>query len=190
MRPEGIRPYDPTKVGLPMPSVPPQLAGSEIDIANSTRDILAKTKDIEASLKPEFTGPIQGRAGKAGQAFDIGATPEKAKFYQDVNFVKDRMIKLITGAQMSEPEAKRIMQELPDETKSDVDFKAKLQNLRAAVKQSFMDRSKRLESQGLRNSYVPTDEELSALTNRPTAAGGDIAAAAKAELERRRAGKR
>lgn len=165
--PTGAVPYNPDIHGQSRPMVAPQLQGSEIDIANATRDILAKTADVEKTFKPEYTGPIQGRSGRVGQALDIGATPEKAVFYQDLAFIKDRIIKLITGAALSKEEAERIMRELPDETKADVDFSAKLKNFRSAVKQSFIDRSKRLASQGIRNAYIPTDEELSALTNRP-----------------------
>jgi len=97
------------------------------------REALAETEgslaDL-ANLKSLFdnpqtgTGPVKGRidpiAGLVGATSD-----EQEAFMAATSAFKNAVIKQITGAQMSEPEARRIMKQVPDITDPPTRWKAK-----------------------------------------------------------------
>lgn len=73
-----------------------------------------KIRNLGALFNPEYVGPIQGRFNLAkiktpGVSIDKGL----AAFVAQNTTLKNEVIKFITGAQMSEPEAQRIMAQIP-----------------------------------------------------------------------------
>ncbi|MHA2063547.1 MAG: hypothetical protein ACXABY_04105 [Candidatus Thorarchaeota archaeon] len=88
-------------------------AATQLDAMIETQqgmDSLYRIKDL---FDAHFVGPYAGRKGAVGDIF--GFNPQKqSEFYAAEQQLKNAMIKAITGAQMSEPEAKRIMRQLPD----------------------------------------------------------------------------
>ena len=73
----------------------------------------------------EFIGPARGRFGNVLEFF--GATGfNESDLRARVATLRNSVIKQITGAQMSEPEAKRIMQQIPDVTNGVATFEARL----------------------------------------------------------------
>lgn len=104
------------------------LPGGEADKfaqIGTLKDIL---QDVKANYNPEFVGPVQSRVGRAGQTFGFGATPERARFYQNIASIRNQILNLRSGAAISAQEAARLIQELPQETRSDVDFEASMGN--------------------------------------------------------------
>jgi hypothetical protein len=77
-----------------------------------------------------FVGPLDGRAAKMRLATGAGVTPELAEFDAQLTGLKNAVIKATTGAAMSEPEAKRIMGQLPDLSLPEEVFKARLATTR------------------------------------------------------------
>ncbi len=73
-----------------------------------------------------FIGPIDGRMAGARIMTGKGVTPQLAEFDAQLTGLKNAVIKATTGAAMSEPEAKRIMGQLPDLTQPETVFKARL----------------------------------------------------------------
>lgn len=62
-----------------------------------------------------WVGPVQGRVNSLKLTTPgVDVDPKMAEFFAETAAIKNRMIRAITGAQMSEPEAKRIMSQLPD----------------------------------------------------------------------------
>lgn len=62
-----------------------------------------------------WVGPVQGRVNSLKLITPgVDVDPQMAEFFAETAAIKNRMIRAITGAQMSEPEAKRIMSQLPD----------------------------------------------------------------------------
>jgi len=127
--------------GNPVQKVVPKTAGAEYPAAPtaaqkgqvSENDAVASglSKIRELANTPEqldsWVGPIQGPANKARMAIPgFGVDPSMAEFYAEVSAIKNRMIRAITGAQMSEPEATRIMSQLPDVNQKPVVFNARL----------------------------------------------------------------
>jgi len=88
---------------------------------------------VKASYKPEFVGAVQSRTGALAQTFDIpqvglAASPLRADFLSNVNSIRNQLLYLRSGKQINEKEYERLLSELPDERRSDVDFEAKLAN--------------------------------------------------------------
>ena len=69
--------------------------------------------NLKTLFDEAFVGPFAGRAGTAKEIF--GGNPQKqSEFIAATAAFKNQIIKEITGAQMSEPEAERIMKQVPD----------------------------------------------------------------------------
>ncbi len=98
--------------------VPPTVNSKVTDLENSFR----KITDLETAYKPEFVGPNRG-AYERSKATGILShlpfltTPEGYGEFAALNAdLKNSVIKLITGAQMGQQEASRILQQVPTET--------------------------------------------------------------------------
>jgi hypothetical protein len=88
---------------------------------------------VKSTYKKDFVGPVQARTGELAQTFDIPqlgleASPQRADFYANVNSIRNQLLYLRSGKQINEKEYERLVAELPNEKRSDVDFEAKLKN--------------------------------------------------------------
>lgn len=81
-------------------------------------------KDITTSFDPKYVGPVAAKAGKMTKYVEALSDEQRVEFYGNVAEYKNSIIKAITGAQMSEVEAKRIIQQIPDENASPTAFLA------------------------------------------------------------------
>ncbi len=97
-------------------------------------------KDITKSFVPSYVGPIAARAGKMTQYVGALTDQQRVEFYGNVAEYKNSIIKAITGAQMSELEAKRIIQQIPNENASPQAFLA-------GVKRSYAMTKRRIDQQ-------------------------------------------
>jgi hypothetical protein len=112
--------------------------------------------DVERLYKPDFVGPIAGYASQA--QFKIPGTklPEGlADFRAALTAQKNWFIKAITGAAMSEPEAKRIMSQIPDWTNKPEQFMA---NLNASRKNAQFLIQRMMELSGAAPGGAPSKE--------------------------------
>lgn len=143
------------------PAVLPQiktLPAAESEQSGSLDTISTQLETIKSSFKPEFTGAVEGRLGKVAQVVDVpqlglGASPERAQFLANVSSIRDQLLRARSGAQINEQEYKRLVQELPDENKSDVDFMAKLANFERVFNEIKANRQAAFQTSGYR---VPT----------------------------------
>jgi len=91
---------------------------------------------LAEQMDPEWLGPITGSAGLWLQqnipGFD--ASPTKAAAFANTRQLMNMVVKAITGAQMSEPEAKRILGQIPLFTDKPVFWQAKLEQTVANLK--------------------------------------------------------
>jgi len=108
-------------------------------------------KDIATSFDPNFVGPVAARAGKMSKFVGSLTDEQQVKFYGNVAEYKNSIIKAITGAQMSETEAKRIVQQIPDEN---------------AAPKAFLA--------GLQRAYVMTDRRLKQMEMAVKRSGGVV----------------
>lgn len=70
--------------------------------------------DLTNTMKPEWIGPAAGRLNELNLKIPGTSVPEGfGRFYAQSNTLKNMVVKAITGAQMSEPEAKRILGQVP-----------------------------------------------------------------------------
>ena len=83
-------------------------------------------KNIQGLYKPEYVGPMAGRMGSFENYTGIGITPERAQFTSAVAALKNQVIHDITGAQMSQAEASRILASVPDVTNPPDVFQARM----------------------------------------------------------------
>lgn len=134
----------------------------EINIGKSTgaeRTAIAETEsslnaidNLESLFNDENTrtGPVVGRVdpslGLIGQT-----TQEQEEFMAATTAFTNRVIKDITGAQMSEPEARRIKAQIPLVTDPPARWKAKFNQTKRNLKILQQKRIKVLEGSGIRN---------------------------------------
>jgi len=117
---------------------------------------------VRKSVKPEYVGPVQGRTGELAQTVDLpsiglGANKERSDFLSNVNSIRNQLIYLRSGKQINESEYERLIKELPDETRSYVDFQAKLDNFQNVFNEIAQNRRKAFEEGGYRDipNYTP-----------------------------------
>jgi hypothetical protein len=78
---------------------------------------LSVLKDLERLKKDAWLGPIDGWATKKRISIPGLSVPDDlGKFSAQTSTLKNAVIKATTGAAMSEPEAQRIMEQIPDFT--------------------------------------------------------------------------
>ena len=115
--------------GNPVTKIVPKTAGAEFtapqtgtqrqQTSENTAVLAGLTRLRELTAAPgslaAWVGPVRGRTNTAKLVTPgIDVDPQMAEFFAEVAAIKNRMIRAITGAQMSEPEARRIMAQLPD----------------------------------------------------------------------------
>jgi len=131
---------------------------TQIIMSSTERQKIAETRasiDALDNLKSLFdsaqtkTGPITGRispiAGLVGMTTD-----EQESFMAATSAFKNAIIKEITGAQMSEQEASRIMKQIPDITDPSPRWKAKWEQSKKNLEFLQKRRLEILEQSGLR----------------------------------------
>lgn len=111
---------------------------------------------VKNDFKPEFTGPVQARTGELAQTVDLPsigleADPKRSNFYSNINSIRNQLIYLRSGKQINEKEYDRLLAELPNEKRSDVDFKAKLDNFERVFNEIKTNRRNSLQA----NYHVP-----------------------------------
>lgn len=95
------------------------------------------------------TGPIVGRTSPIAGLIGM-TTDEQEAFMAATSAFKNKIIKEITGAQMSEVEAKRIMKQIPDITDPPTRWKAKWEQSKKNLEFLQKRRLEILEQSGLR----------------------------------------
>ena len=140
-------------------------AGERTKIAEEEAGIEALNR-IESMVDEAYVGPIKGRIGQLKDIWG-GNSQKQSEFYAAIASLKNSTIKLITGAQMSEVEAKRIMKEIPDISNPLSVLKARLNQTRINRKMLL---KKRKEQAGIKESTDKsigqmTTEELQAIIN-------------------------
>lgn len=94
-----------------------KLAAAAIEKIAGIDQSLSIANNLEKLVSDDWLGPAAGRYAKAKIATPGVPVPgDLARFAADSATLKNSVIKAITGAQMSEPEAKRIGEQIPDFT--------------------------------------------------------------------------
>src|SRR3990167_6730834 len=106
----------PDEMGGGVTARPPGTLGQQTIANEASLDSLARLKEMFDKGAKDDIGPAEGRARSAGQQVPGGVfvTERFANFEAATRAFQNAMIKAITGAQMSEPEAKRIMGQIPN----------------------------------------------------------------------------
>ena len=106
---------------------PPGTLGQQTIANEASLDSLARLKEMFDQGAKNDIGPAEGRARSLGQKVPGGmlVTERFANFEAATRAFQNAMIKAITGAQMSEPEAKRIMGQIPNTNDNPTVWQAK-----------------------------------------------------------------
>lgn len=123
-----------------------KLSAAAVEKVAGAETALGSAATIEKML-PSFEGslgPVYGRIQQTKQLTGM-ADQGYAEFAAEIATLKNAVVKATTGAAMSEPEAKRILQQVPDLTDQPAVFKARL----AATKRNLeMVRRRTIELSG------------------------------------------
>lgn len=105
-----------------------KLSATAIEKVAGVDQSMGMIADIEAALPSMLNhiGIYDGRVAKAKLATGAKVDQALAEFAAQITGLKNAVIKATTGAAMSEPEAQRIMGQLPDLAQPEAVFKARL----------------------------------------------------------------
>jgi hypothetical protein len=119
-------------------ATPPRSAATQ-RITSGDRQYLTEAEgltkvinDIEKNFDEGFVGPIAGRIGEA-KSVTVGNSPKEASFRAAVSSLKNQLLKLRSGAAVTDQEFERILSELPTENDPTENFKQKLRQTKENV---------------------------------------------------------
>ncbi len=141
------------EIGLGMPASAAERTA--IAETRASLDALDNLKSLFDNPRTQ-TGPIFGRVAPVKGLAGL-TTDEQEAFMAATSAFKNKVIKEITGAQMSETEAKRIMKQIPDTIDPPARWRAKWEQTRKNLQFIQKRRSEVLRQSGLR---VPADGAL------------------------------
>lgn len=145
--PPGWRASKPSAVNIAIGGKP--ASASERTAIVGARASERSLNNLNYLFDANFVGPITGRAGTVKDIF--GMNPQNQSEFNAATFAfKNQIIKQITGAQMSEPEAKRIMKQVPDVNDPPSVWKAKWKQSMNNVKFLQEEQLKILKESGLK----------------------------------------
>jgi hypothetical protein len=136
----------------------PAAASERTSLAETqaSMDALKRIKDL---YDASYVGPVKGRVGGVGDIF--GFNPKvQSEFYAAEQSMKNAMIKAITGAQMSEPEAKRIMKQLPSSENPPSVWEARWNQSMENFKEIQKRREEVLEKSGVVSPKLRSEENI------------------------------
>jgi hypothetical protein len=134
----------------------PQMSNEQINEVTNLLNAQTQLKEVKNLFDPNATGPIQDKLYKFQKATGIQLPDLHGMSAMSDNKVQLRTIlgssindyiKAITGAQMSEPEARRIMSVLPDPGASDEAFLPALNEIMRITDKKLTNRLDVLETQ-------------------------------------------
>lgn len=144
------------QIGRLMTKTRPQLDSSQINEVTNLLNAQNQLKEVETLFDPKAIGPVENKLLNFQEYTGIKVpdlqglsvlTDEKVKLRTVMGSAINDYIKAITGAQMSEPEARRIMKALPKPGSADEAFLPALQEIMKVTKQKLNTRLDVLETQ-------------------------------------------
>jgi hypothetical protein len=154
-----------------------KLPPSVIDKVGNLDSVITGVNDMIALKNDAWLGPIMGYATKGRLEIPGMDVPQDlADFAALTSTIRNATIKAITGAQMSEQEAKRIKEQIPDFTDKPTVWMA---NAKATIKNLSELRAKMLALSGAQSDTVGVSGARAAGTGQttPAAPGGKMSAA-------------
>jgi hypothetical protein len=137
----------------------PKLQNAPAGIMDSLSDLkqaVGNLDIIKEKYTPDLSGPAVGRATTMAAAIGtLGA--RRAEFLGYLQSYQNAMIKAITGAQMSEPEAKRLMRQMPSINENPAAFLSKVDASRNLASLSLASKYDALKA----SNYVATEPPIS-----------------------------
>lgn len=186
---KGREVYNPTKHGQILPERAPQLPAEQINQVANSVTARRQLAGVRASFSPTFVGPVEARFRDFERTFGIDLGQLKnakgQQFQTELANAINNYIKATTGAQMSEPEARRIQRALPSQYRADEAFIAQLDAALRETDNVLSDRLAIYESLGF--GRIPDLKE--SIGSPSTPSSGDLQSRAKAILEQRRKSK-
>lgn len=167
------------QIGRLLTKTRPQMSNEQINDVTNLLNAQNQLKEVEQLFDAKATGPIQDKLTSFSQFTGINfpdlqgmsaMTDDKIKLRTVLGSAINDYIKAVTGAQMSEPEARRIMRALPKAGSADEAFQPALQEILKITKQKLNTRLDVLETQdtvGVKKLRQLNDATIDPRTNEP-----------------------
>ncbi|MEQ1844280.1 MAG: hypothetical protein ABL983_01730 [Nitrospira sp.] len=141
-------------------AVPDKLSDTAREKTATDLSTLDLVDSMAKNYNREWVGPARGRGGAVMEKYSgMPGVPhigeDEARFRSDITTLKNGVIKAITGAQMSEPEAERIMGQIPDANNPPEVFEARMKSTRANLKRMAERRREVLDKTGASTTDLP-----------------------------------
>lgn len=104
-------------------------------------------KRVKELYRPEFVGPIQGRAGAVRSA-TVGNPEDRATFYSALQDINNTLVYLKSGKQINEQEYARLKGAMPHRNLADSDFRARMIEFEKVFNSIITERQKNMGGYG------------------------------------------
>ncbi len=138
-------------------------SAKEREALTSDVSTLKLINDVRRSFKSEFTGPYQGRRGAASQVTGVARRQGEGKFRAFTASLRNQVLKLRSGGQITLGEAARLLEELPTADNPSGTFLDKLDAFESVARDIAETRRESLSELGI---------DVSGLSNLPGTLSG------------------
>jgi hypothetical protein len=110
----------------PAPSTVKMPSATERAALTADTNAIAQVSNINKLFRREFVGPLAGPRGRIAMRSGVGLRPGEAEFRGGLAIFRNAVINALSGAAVSESEAARMRQQIPQEDDPPEVFRAKL----------------------------------------------------------------
>jgi hypothetical protein len=134
--------------------VPDKAAPAERAQLANEMSTIGLVNTLKDTYSEDFIGPVRGRFGSILEAVG-GIGEDEAEFRADLSTLRNGVVTAITGAQMGEKEATRILRQVPSENNPIEVFEARLESTRKNLIRLAQKRREILQATGVDTSKLP-----------------------------------
>lgn len=140
----------PGKTNVLGPKNAPTLPAGEVSQDADLNKLLNDAKFVRQNYRPDYVGPLDARRTAIAQMTGMGASEQASNFRSTVAGLRNKVLNLLSGAAISPAEGQRLMQQLPNENMSEVDFLARLANFEREINSTLSKRRASFQGAGYR----------------------------------------
>lgn len=129
----------------------PRIASGEAAELGDFSSLLDEIQNVRNNYDPNFVGMTDAPLTALKQATGYKAEPKAAAFRSSLAAINNKLLNLLSGAAISPAEYERLLEQLPNKKRSDVDFVSTLNKFENSLKTTISNRKKGFSDAGYRS---------------------------------------
>lgn len=119
--------------------------------------ILSVAENIKNKFDPSYVGPIKGRTGRLQEKYTNQLPEEQLEFYTDVSALKNELLRLRSGATITDQEYQRLLNEMPNQELTSKTFMVRTERFIRILNQTLENKRREFGEIGYRVGKSPKE---------------------------------